>query len=98
MHLVLDLNIHKVVGGLNLTGALIVSYVLSRYTRTEVLCGSHGDGNTREAVCFDAEVGALREAVLEDCAEPGVSVAGDVDGCSCDEVVPASWISTFFDH
>lgn len=47
-----------------------------------------GDGDASEAVFFDGKVGGLAGAVFEEGAEPGVDIAGDVDGCCGDEVIP----------
>lgn len=51
-------------------------------------CEICGDGDANEAVFFDCEMGGLAGAVFEEGAEPWVDVAGDVDGCCGDEVVP----------
>lgn len=52
------------------------------------VCEVCGDGDAGEAVGFNGDGGALVGPVLEERAQPGVSVAGNVD-CGCgDEVVP----------
>lgn len=57
-----------------------------------VLTGCPGkvcrDGDACETFFLDGEVGFLAGAVFEEGAEPGVSVARDIDGCCGDEVVP----------
>jgi hypothetical protein len=49
---------------------------------------SGGNGDADEAAGVEGDGGAFDATVLEEGAEMGVGIAGDVKGCCCDEVVP----------
>lgn len=48
-----------------------------------------GYGDASEAVLFDDDACFLTDAVFENGAEPGIRVAGNVDGGGGNEVIPA---------